>query len=73
MKITYDKNEDIAFIQLLDVANKKGVVDHVIEAGEGIFIHYTKEGKVFGVEFLDASSKLPQDLVSSDSVELLLA
>ncbi len=54
MKISYDRQADTAYIQLSDVEP-----DEVIEGPEGITFDMTEDGKLMGIEILDASKKIP--------------
>jgi len=53
MKIYYDKDVDALYIKL---SNKKP--DGVIELVEGINLDTTEDGKIIGIEILDASKKI---------------
>jgi len=53
MKVSYDPDVDAVYLELL-----KGEPDGVIEVAEGIHIDVTKEGKILGIELLDASRKV---------------
>lgn len=55
MKIKYDKQTDILYIQLNNNA--------VFESGEdnkGVIVDYDNDNNVVGIEILNASLKLPQ-------------
>ncbi|MEO0271941.1 MAG: DUF2283 domain-containing protein [candidate division WOR-3 bacterium] len=54
MKVYYDKEVDAAYLKLL---NKKP--SGVIEITEGINVDVTEEGKIIGIEILNASKKFP--------------
>ncbi|MFN3479301.1 MAG: DUF2283 domain-containing protein [Thermodesulfovibrionales bacterium] len=54
MKIYYDKEVDAAYIRLSDESPSG-----VIEISEGINIDTTENGKIVGIEILDASKKFP--------------
>jgi len=56
MKITYDKQVDAIYIGL---SNLKP--EGVIEVADGINIDVTSEGKVIGIELLDATHKVSLD------------
>jgi uncharacterized protein YuzE len=56
MKINYDKEVDSVYIQL-----SKSRPDGVIEVAEGINIDVTSDGKIVGIELLDATQKLSLD------------
>ncbi len=64
MRITYDKMADAAYIQLMEVDNRRGIVEHSERTKRGeVIVHFTKEGKIFGIEILDASELLPQEFL----------
>ncbi len=55
MKIKYDKETDVLYIQLSNKA--------IAESGEdnkGVIVDYDNENNVVGIEILNASAKLPQ-------------
>ena len=55
MKIKYDKQTDVLYIQLNTNA--------IVESGEdnkGVILDYDNENNVVGIEILNASLKLPQ-------------
>ena len=52
MKIRYDKEVDAMYIYA-----EQGQSEYSEEIGEGIIIDVSKEGKVVGMEILDASEK----------------
>jgi uncharacterized protein YuzE len=53
MKITYDRDADAAYIQL-SVLKPEGV----IEVADGINIDVSSDGKIVGIELLDATQKV---------------
>ncbi len=53
MKIYYDKDVDALYIKL---SNKKP--DGVIEVVEGVNLDTTEDGKIVGIEILDASKRI---------------
>jgi len=53
VKIYYDKDVDVLYIKL---SHKKP--DGVIEIEEGINLDTTEDGKIVGIEILDASQKI---------------
>ena len=53
MKVSYDQDVDAVYLELL-----KSEPDGVIEVAEGINIDVTSDGKIVGIELLDASKKL---------------
>jgi uncharacterized protein YuzE len=56
MKITYDKDVDAVYIGL-STLNPEGA----IELADGITIDLTSDGKIVGIELLDASQKVSLD------------
>ena len=56
MKITYDKEVDAVYIGL-SLLNPEGA----IELADGINIDVTSDGKIVGIELLDASQKVSLD------------
>ena len=54
MKITYDPQTDAIYIQF-----QKGEYNISKEISEGIILDYTEDGKVMGIEILQASQKMP--------------
>lgn len=53
MKVSYDADVDAVYLELL-----KSEPEGVIEVAEGINIDVTPEGKIVGIELLDASKKV---------------
>ena len=53
MKITYDKEVDAIYLKLSGLKP-----DGVIEVAEGINIDVTDDGKIVGIELLDATKKM---------------
>lgn len=54
MKINYDSEADALYIEL---SSEKP--EGVIEIKEGVNLDVSKDGRIIGMEFLDASKKLP--------------
>ncbi|MBI4743635.1 MAG: DUF2283 domain-containing protein [Actinobacteria bacterium] len=65
MKVHYDNEIDALYIKL---GTKKP--EGVIEISEGINIDTTSEGKIIGIEILDASKKIDIKTILSYSLEL---
>ena len=65
MKIYYDKDVDALYIQL---SNKKP--DGVIEIVEGVNLDTTEDGKIIGIEILDASQKMDLKTILNYSLAL---
>lgn len=53
MKVNYDKEVDAVYIEL-----SKEKPDGVIEVAEGINVDVTSDGKIVGIELLDATQKV---------------
>jgi uncharacterized protein YuzE len=56
MKVTYDREVDAIYLSLSHLKPQG-----VIEVAEGINIDVTEDGKVVGIELLDASEKVQLD------------
>ena len=56
MKVSYDSQADTAYIQLSDIEP-----DFAEEGPDGITFDVTEDGKLMGIEILDASKKFPVD------------
>lgn len=54
MKVSYDKEVDAAYLEL---SAKKP--DGATELSEGVIVHTTSNGKLVGIEILDASERFP--------------
>jgi len=54
MKVQYDKEADVAYIQL-SLKHPEGAV----EINEGVILHTTEKNEIVGIEILDASKKFP--------------
>lgn len=64
MKITYDKEVDAAYIRLSD-----GQPSGVVEISEGVNLDMTEDGKIVGIEILDATQKFPLQALFSCEYE----
>ena len=53
MKIRYDKEADALYIDLLDLSYMESE-----EIAPGIIVDYSKDGRIVGIEVLNASQKL---------------
>ena len=56
MKVNYDKEADAIYLEIQD-----GQADGVVEIKEGINIDLSKDGRILGIELLDASKKISLD------------
>lgn len=69
MKIYYDKETDSAYIEL-----SVSTPDGVVEISEGVNLDTTKDGKIVGIELLNASDKISlQSLFNFQLDDQLLA
>lgn len=64
MKVSYDKEVDAVYLELL-----KQKPEGVIEVSEGINIDVTADGKIVGIELLDASRRLSIDSLLTYEIE----
>jgi uncharacterized protein YuzE len=55
MKIKYDKQTDVLYIQF-----NNNTISESGEDQKGVIVDYDNESNVVGIEILNASSKLPQ-------------
>lgn len=55
MKVKYDREADVLYIQLSDAP----IIDSD-EERKGIVLDYDDEGRIVGIEILNASKNLPQ-------------
>ncbi len=65
MKIYYDREADALYIKL---SNKKP--EGVVEIEEGVNLDTTEEGKIVGIEILDASQKIDLQTILHYSLAL---
>jgi len=65
MKVYYDNKVDALHIKL---GNK--VPEGVVEISEGVNLDITSEGKIVGIEILDASEKIDIKTILSYTLEL---
>lgn len=54
MKIYYDEEVDAAYLKLSDE-----LPTGVVEVSEGVNLDLTEDGKIVGIEILDAAKKFP--------------
>ncbi len=64
MKVSYDGQVDAVYIELLSQKP-----DGVIEVADGINIDITSDGKVVGIEFLNAKKRVNIDSLLSYEIE----
>ena len=65
MKVHYDEEVDVLYFKL-----GSHEPDGVIEIAEGVNIDTTNDGKLTGIEILNASSKINIDTILSYTLEL---
>ena len=65
MKVNYDKEVDALYIEL---SNQKP--DGVVEISEGVNIDTTTDGKLSGIEIINASKKFDLNTILSYTLEL---
>ena len=67
MRITYDPKADAAYIYLVDEISPGGVARTYpcdpLEVNGQINLDFDSEGRLLGIEVLDAKKRLPVDLV----------
>jgi len=64
MKVTYDKKVDAVYLELVKLKP-----DGVIEVADGINVDVTSDGKIVGIELLDASKKVSIDSFLTYEIE----
>ncbi|OHB94489.1 MAG: hypothetical protein A3E19_01245 [Planctomycetes bacterium RIFCSPHIGHO2_12_FULL_52_36] len=64
MKVSYDKEHDIAYIQF---SAKKP--EGAIEIEEGVVLDTTEKDEIVGIEIFDASKRLPLESLFEVKVE----
>ena len=72
MRITYDKSADAAMIYFTNIGPGEAVKTYPcnpVEVGGMINLDFNKEGVLLGVEVLDASKKLPKEML--DNAEII--
>ena len=62
MKITYDKEVDAAYVYLVENIND-GESERTIQLNDNIILDFDKNGKLLGVEILDASKILSKEVI----------
>lgn len=64
MKVTYDRDVDAVYLELLKVKP-----EGVIEVDEGINIDVTSDGRIVGIELLYATRKISIDSLLNYEIE----
>lgn len=65
MNFTYDKSSNQAYLQLIEVEDSAGIIAETIPLTQDIIVDYDSDGRIFGIEFLNASTHLPDSLLSA--------
>ena len=68
VKITYDKNADAAYIYLTDIPPAGVAFTYPcdpIEINGMINLDFDKNNQLLGIEIMDASKKLPKEIIES--------
>ncbi len=63
MKTEFDKEADAAYIYFKEIGN--GEVTETISLNDSVNVDLDKDGKVLGIEILDASQHLPSSSLKS--------
>lgn len=66
MRIEYDKEADAAYIYIVE-SIEDGEALKTIELNENIILDFDKDGKLLGIEILDASKVLSKELLISSN------
>ncbi len=70
MKFTYDKEVDAAYIYL-EYPIHSGQVEKTVELNENINLDYDSEGKLLGVEILNAKKNLKEKTLEEAEKNIL--
>ena len=65
MKISFDEKADALYIQF-----QKGSVGKTRKISDGILIDLDKKGRLFGIEILDVSHRMPKKSISDLNIHL---
>ena len=68
MKITYDEMADALYIQFQPEPESK--IKETVRIREGILCDVSKSGKIFGLEILDVSKRLPIEELGKVSIDM---
>ena len=67
MNISFDDQADALYIQF-----QEGKVDKTVKLQDGILMDVDSAGRVFGIEILDVSSRIPLDTLSRVNIQFPL-
>ena len=71
MKISFDEKADALYIQFQEFT---GEVKETIKVRDGFLVDIGQDGKIFGIEILDATSKcLPKESIGKFSIDFPVA
>ncbi|KUH34419.1 hypothetical protein APY94_01950 [Thermococcus celericrescens] len=65
MMITYDPNHDVMYIKF-----GGGEIVDTIEVGEGVLIDVGKDGRIIGIEIINASTRVGPNPLGEISIRL---
>ena len=68
MIFTYDKESGAAYLQLIEVDDDSGAVSRTEPISDDINVDYDSSGRIFGIEFLNASNQLPESLLAEENI-----
>lgn len=60
-KITYDSQVDAAYVYLVQI--HPGGVEKTVQATSDVLLDFNKYGQLIGIEVLNASKTLPEELL----------
>jgi uncharacterized protein YuzE len=65
MKITFDEKADALYIQF-----QKGSIAKTRKVNDGVLIDIDKKGRLFGIEILDVSQRMPKKSITDLNIHL---
>ena len=68
MKIEFDREADALYIQFQSGKSKKSIKVH-----EGIVVDIAKDGRIFGIEILEASQRIAMSQIAHVNVNFPIA
>jgi uncharacterized protein YuzE len=64
MKIDFDRDSDVAYVYI-EECKLEGAVDKTIEVNNNIILDFDSNGKLVGIEALNATKNLSEELINS--------
>lgn len=61
MRATYDAAANAAYIYFVEPV--AGAAKRTVKASEGMFLDYDAEGRLLGIEILEARERLPESMI----------